>query len=152
MDVHEQELHTYSSDANFLAGSVRSLEIIVDSIERVDRVVDSSKVKGDVEVLSTGNEPPLVLLVVVGTLNASIDCVGHITRYLGKREPKFKFRRVPKVIDICCTHPLSMTATNWLEGACGTMDLTLMGCPSGPMMPLSSSVRACQCWSTEVNQ
>jgi len=92
VDVHEQELHTYSSDANFLASSVRSLEIIVDSIERVDRVVDSSKVKRDVEVLSTGNEPPLVLLVVVGTLNASVDCIGHITGYLGKCESKFKFK------------------------------------------------------------
>lgn len=108
-------------------------------------VVAAPKVERDVEILAAWYKPPFVFGIVEGTRNATIDGIRYISRDLGKGESESGMRTGEYWFERFGTYPLSTTATNWPLGALGTIDLSRIGWPSGPIIPLSSSVKACQC-------
>jgi hypothetical protein len=50
----------------------------------MDRVVVTTEIERDIEILPTWHEPVLVLGIINCTLNAAIDGIRYISRYLRK--------------------------------------------------------------------
>ena len=85
---------------------------------------------------------PLILNIV----NATVDGIRDVTRHLATQANEPWSSEVDKAYS---THlnvnPESTTPTYVPLGAFGTIEDILMTWPSGPMIPLSLSVTACQC-------
>ena len=145
----EQVAHekAYGTNTSALPERVLNPEVVVNGIQWVNGVVDAAKVERDVDVLATGHHPPLFASVVVSPLNATINSIGNLARNLRKRKPVHGYADECDRKTVWRAYPLSKTATYCPLGARATRDFCLTAEPSGPIMPLSSSVSACQCWS-----
>ena len=140
----------YRSNAYFLPSTINLTKVVIDDIQGMDREAVSSEVESYVEVLTARNKPPLVLCIIICATNASVNCIWYVSRNLRESESA-KIISTTHQTDTCIyrPYPLSMTATNCPLGALGTMESSTTGFPSGPMIPLSASVKTCQCWSIQ---
>ena len=52
-------------------------KVVIDGVKRMNGILAASETERDVEILATGHRPVLVFGVIHGSLNTTIDCIGH---------------------------------------------------------------------------
>lgn len=76
---------THGADARWIATGIGNMEAIIDSIQWMYWIVETSKVERYVQVLAAGYGPVLIVNIVFGALNTSINCIGNVTRNLAMK-------------------------------------------------------------------
>jgi len=73
---------TDGTNTRWISTWIGDAEAIINSVQWMYWIVDTSKVERYVQVLATGHGPVLTLNVIFSTLNTSIDCIRNTTRNL----------------------------------------------------------------------
>ena len=76
---------THGADARWIATGIGNMEAIIDSIQWMYWIVETSKAERYVQVLAAGYGPVLIVNIVFGALNTSINCIGNVTRNLAMK-------------------------------------------------------------------